>query len=489
MARTAATPAEAGADASSEPLVDVGLLADYAGFVARALRRHLVGALATLVVTAAAAASVAMLWPRTYQVDGRLLVQRSSLVSELVNPGRAIVRDGALPTIGAQEEVHSRENLLAIMHGTNLIAEWARTRPWLLQLKDRAMELLAQTPTEEQRVDAMVGLLENRLQVGIGDEGTVSFVLRWPDGVMGQKIVDMAMQRYLEHRRVTEISAISDSIAILDKSAGVVEAQVAATLTELPAPTVVARVSRPRAPRPVINNGPPAESTVRLARLRSALEARQQDVARLDGARTQQLAEAQARLAAALTIYTDGHPTVVALRQTMARLSNESPELNAARADAARLEDEYDALSTTVGAATASAERERLFSQMENSMPADTSSVIRSIESGTDPIGLRLKDQMAELAAVRARASAARAELASSQAGFKYQYAVVRPPQVPRAPVAPNVVAIVVAGLLGSVMLALAYALAADLAGGRVLETWQVERRVRAPITLRIRRL
>ena len=480
-------PDPAALEQRADPLVDITLLADYWRFVGHSLRRHVLGVLATLLLMTGAVAGLVSVWPRTYQVDGRLLVRRSSLVSSLVNPDRVMARDGDGPTVAAQEVVHSRDNLLAIMNATDLISEWARTRSPLLKGKDQVMGWLSQTPSEEQHVDAMVGLLEARLQVGTSDEGTVNFVLKWPDPVMAQKIVDLAMQRYLENRRVTETSAITDSIAILDRSASAVEAQVAATLDQLPRP--IATVSSPSRPRPVrrpTSTGPPAEATVRLARLRSALDAREQDVARLDGVRTQQLAEAQARLTAALTIYTDGHPTVVSLRQTVARLSGEPAELTTARREARRLEDEYDALSTSIGSATATAEQDRLLSQLEASTPMAAVEMLRPASGGADPIGLRLKDQMAELAAVRTKASGARAELASSQAGFKYQYAVVRPPQVPRAPLSPNVVAIVVAGLMASVLLAFAYAITADLAGGRVLEAWQVERRVRAPIAVRI---
>ena len=282
-------PPVATSDQTADPLFDVTLLADYARFLGHAVRRHAMGALASLLLLVAAVAVVVTVWPRTYQVDGRLLVQRSSLVSSLVNPDRAMARDGDGPTVGAQEVVHSRDNLLAIMNASDLISEWARTRSLLLRGKDLVMGWMAQTPTEDQHVDAMVGLLESRLQVGTGDEGTVNFVLKWPDPVMAQKIVDLAMQRYLEHRRVTEISAITDSISILDKSASAVEAQVAATLNELPR-TASGSPGRPRPVRRPVVTGPPAEATVRLARLRSALEAREQEVARLDGARTQQLA-------------------------------------------------------------------------------------------------------------------------------------------------------------------------------------------------------
>jgi hypothetical protein len=104
----------------------------------------------------------------------------------------------------------------------------------------------------------------------------------------------------------------------------------------------------------------------------------------------------------------------------------------------------------------------------------------------TEPVSLRLKVEMAQLAAVRERANAARAELSSSQVGFKYQYSVLRPAQLPRQPVAPNVPAILGAGAIASLLLAVAVALGIDVASGLVLETWQIERQVGVPVSLRI---
>ena len=478
-----AEPPPGGLDA---PLVDLTLLADYAHFVRRALQRHAAGALAVLAATLVALAVAVSAWPRTYQVDGRLLVQSTSLVSSLVNPERMASRENRGPTLAAQEIVKSRDNLLAIMKATNLLAEWDRTRTPLFRLKDQLVALVGGANTEEQRLDAMAGLLEDRLQVGANDEGTVGFVLRWPDPVMGRQLVDRAMQSFLEHRRVTEAAAITDSIAILERSADAVEAEIKATLDRLPAsPGRVSRRAAPR-PQPPPTTGPTAEVTVRLARLRSALDDRQQEVARLEGLHTQQVAEAQARLSAALTIYTEGHPTVMSLKQTVTRLSAEPAELVTARREARALETQYDDLSTRVGTLTASAEQARLLSQLEAATPADSMELIRPSTGEADPVGLRLKNQMAELAMVQARASAARAELASAQAGFKYQYSVVRPPQLPRAPVAPNVVAILGAGVVASLLLALAFAVGSDLASGRALEAWQVERLVGAPIAVRV---
>ena len=104
----------------------------------------------------------------------------------------------------------------------------------------------------------------------------------------------------------------------------------------------------------------------------------------------------------------------------------------------------------------------------------------------SEPVSLRLRVEMAQLAAVRERANAARAELSSSQEGFKHQYSILRPAQLPRQPVAPNMPVIYGAGFFASVLLALAVALLADLASGLILEAWQVERQVGVPISLRI---
>lgn len=470
------------AELGEDILLDVNLLIDYGGFVLRAIRRHKTGAAATVLLTFGALALLALVWPRSYQIDGRLLVQQTALVSTLVNPERALSRTET-PTTAAQEIVLSQDNLVAMIKDTNLLEEWERTRPVMLRLKDRAFQLVFGPATELQRIEALGGLIEARLQVGTNEEGTVSFILRWPDPAMGRKLVDRAMQSFLEYRRVLETSAITDSIAILDKSIDSLEAQIAATAAQLPRPAAPAAPQPRPVSRAALMTGPSAEVTVRLGRLRSALDARLQEVARLDGARSQQLAEAQARLSAAQTIYTEGHPTVLALKQVVAQLAAEPTELVAARREVRTMEAEHDALSARVGAETESAERAKLLSQLSYS-PAPIIDISRG--ETTDPVALRLKDQLTELANVRARGGAARAELASLQAGFKYQYRVVHPPQLPKKPLGPNFILLLLAGAIGSLMLAVAYAVLSDLASGRALEAWQVERQVGAPVHVRI---
>ena len=194
-------------------------------------------------------------------------------------------------------------------------------------------------------------------------------------------------------------------------------------------------------------------------RLKSELESRQQDIARMAAVRNQQLLEARGRLTSALTIYTEGHPTVLALRQAVEQLSRDSPDLIAASREVRDLEKQYDALSIKVGVATEDAQS-RAFA----GAAVDPLGLV-SIGDEADPVSVRLRVEMAQLAAVRERENAARAELESAEAGFKFRYSVTRPPRVPRRPSGPNVAAITLVGAVASLILAIGVPVARRVSG------------------------
>lgn len=452
--KEAPAPPEHGDPVEDDKLFDVDQLRESVSFVVQAVRHHKVTALATFVIVFGAAATIASLWPKTYEVDGRLLMQRNEVTASLVNPGRTIPREAESPTLAAREIVLGRENVLAVMKATNLLEEWTRTRAPLLRFRDWLFGLFRSAPTEDDRVDALAGLIEDRLKVGTSDEGAVSFSIRWPDAQMAYRLVDQAMNSFLQYRRVSETAAITESIAILVRSAETLEAQVTATIAQM------ARRPTPRSGmrRPAVAAGPSPQSTVQLSRLRSELETRQQDIERMAASRSQQLSEARGRLTAALTIYTEDHPTVLALRRTVEQLSRDSPELAAARQQARDLEKQYDALSVKVGVATEAAQSRAI-------APSFDPFSLVSLGDESDPVSVQLRVQMSQLAAVRERESAARAELASAQAGFKYRYSVTRPPRVPRRPVGPNVAAIILAGALAGLILAIGVPVARRISG------------------------
>lgn len=496
-----AAPSTATVDADADRLIDTEQIGNYIGFIFRSLGRHWLLAATTALLMMGATSAAALYWPKSYHVDAKLLVQRNEVMASLVNPGRTISREAEAPTRAAEEIVLQHDNLLSLIKQTDLMTEWERTRIPLLKTKDRIFAKLRGPQTEESRLESMVGLLEQRLKVYATPEGSVTFDIAWPDPQMAYSIVDHSIQNFLQFRRVSETSAIADSIAILDQSVASLETTVTQTISELPkrrtTPTVrrsepaPAAAAAPAVPVITVPAGPPPDLVRRRDRLKADLDIRRQNVARLDEAHRAQLNDAQSRLAAAKMVYAEDFPTVIALRQSVAQLSRESAELVAARRDAQNAESEYETLNSTLQAADDSARTSATAAStaLTPSTPRvriDSTPIEVDLNSGesNDPTSLRLKVELAELATVRERANAARAELSSSQAGFKYQYTVLRPPQVPRGPSSPNVPAFLAAGVVASLLLALMAAIAADLVGGKVLEPWQVERQLGLPVAL-----
>jgi hypothetical protein len=80
------------------------------------------------------------------------------------------------------------------------------------------------------------------------------------------------------------------------------------------------------------------------------------------------------------------------------------------------------------------------------------------------------------------RIERANLDLEVTRAAFKYQYTVVRPPELARAPSKPNVPMVFIATLLGSALLSMLVPGGLDLAKGRFVERWQVERRLKLPL-------
>jgi len=502
VAQPPAPAATSSVSDDSDQLIDLVQVTNYLGFVIRSVGRRWLLTLAIAVVMMSAITAAAFLWPKAYHVDAKLLVQRNDVMASLVNPGRTISREAEEPTRATQEIVLQHENLLAVIQQTDLMNRWEQTRTPLLKTKDRITAALRGSRSDAAKLDGMVGLLEERVKVYATPEGSVTFDLTWPDPQSGFDIVDKVIQNFLQFRRVSETSAISDSIAILDESVQTLERQVTQTITELPKrPSQPMRRFDPApaqtASTPVLPptpSGPPADITRRLTRLRADLDTKRQEIARLDEAHRLQLTDAQSRLTAAKMVYGDDYPAVMALRQTVAQLTREAPELVNLRREVQALESEYDTLANAVQSAD---EAQRTASTGSPTTTTDASrprfqapielefSGVNNAE-GNDPTSLRLKVELSELAAVRERANAARAELQSSQAGFKYQYKMIRPPQVPRGPSSPNIPLWLAAGALASLLLAVLAAVAADLASGRILEAWQVEQQLGVPVTVRL---
>jgi uncharacterized protein involved in exopolysaccharide biosynthesis len=80
------------------------------------------------------------------------------------------------------------------------------------------------------------------------------------------------------------------------------------------------------------------------------------------------------------------------------------------------------------------------------------------------------------------RLDAARIELQTTRAAFKFKYGVLVPAQVPSRPVSPKATKVLAGGLVLAAILAIFAALALDIVSGRILERWQIERSLGLPV-------
>jgi uncharacterized protein involved in exopolysaccharide biosynthesis len=515
---------EAHGEPETERLIDFRPIADYLRFLGGAIRRHKFLAAATFLFAFALTVAAAMLMPRTYSIETKLLAQRNEVMTALSNPGRAVPWDADAPTRSAAETILRRDNLVNLIKQVDLVNDWQRTRIPILRFKDWARSFVRRPPTPDETLDGLVGLLEARMVVTAGPvgDGTVTIELDWPNAEMGFRLVEAAQQAFIEARQAAERAAIRESIGILEHYSATLHENINATLTELQKTQAQSRagagVSRTAIPRPrlsptatVTSLLPPVPIAARdvpaigadlndpeIPRLKDSLTARRQEIATMEAERQRQLSELQGQLARMMTVYTPAHPSVLSLQQNIAALTRDSPQLAALKLQADGLETEHQKRIAAVAELQQIEQLKTEFSnRAQSAAQAPRQRILRVPGETTDPLpqtdapgtrevsdfaSIRLRLELNQLESVLERTDGARIELAVSDAAFKYRYNVIRPPQVPKDPKSPNFKLIVIAGLFGSILLALSATMVKDLLSDRIFERWQVERRLGLPV-------
>jgi uncharacterized protein involved in exopolysaccharide biosynthesis len=196
----------------------------------------------------------------------------------------------------------------------------------------------------------------------------------------------------------------------------------------------------------------------------------------MEEARLRNIADLQKSLADLNAVYTNQHPAVIRAQERLDAASREPAQLMALRADVDELE-----------ARLAARRRPRPDSHVEPVVPAAIAPVeLPPASEPEDPAveaaRARLRFALDKIQNLRARADSAALELEARRAAFKYRYSVVVPAEPPRGPMRPKVAAVGAAGVVAGVVLAAFGAVVADLRGGRLVESWQVERALRLPV-------
>jgi uncharacterized protein involved in exopolysaccharide biosynthesis len=482
-------------------LFDYASMKLWFGFIWRSLRRHRIAGISSGLMVFGMAIFLVWVYPKKYESQSKLLANRNTLMASLGNPHRSNNSDMDGPTRAAQETVMARDNLVNMVKQTKLLEHWDAHRHPALKVKDQIMYALGGHPNEDQRMDGMVGTLEKRFNVYAGD-GTVVIAIYWPDAPMARQLVETAQQNFLETRHVSEVSAISETISILEMHASETQtaieeavenvekvAEERKTQTRKDAKAAVAAVAaaRPK-PLPAANRETPVQE---LSQLKFLIRTKRRAIADLEEFRARRLTELQAQLAEQKVIYSANHPVVVDSEQRIDALQKESPQIEALKRDELALMEEYK--SRGGRDINANSEPGSGFTTRNLGGGGDINRVLNEIapDLRDDPAITVARSQLAMATSryqdILMRIDAARIELDTARAAFKYRYTVVSPAQTPRNPISPNVALIVIAGVLASLLFAFLTSTLLDLRKGRVVEAWQVEKRLKIPLLAQVK--
>jgi hypothetical protein len=462
-------------------LIDFEQVKNWARFVLHAVRRRKLLALAVALLTVGATLALLSVLPRTYRIEAQLLAQRNSVMSALSNPSRKVPFEADSPTRAAAETVMRRDNLLSLMKQTDLFNRWYRDRTWLYRLKDRLVDLIA-APTEEERTVAMVEFLESRLTVK-AVEPTVTISLEWPDAQLGYRLVDSALQNFLEQRHSAEVSTIAETISILEGHAAILREAIDAEMEDArhppqTAPAVAASAAPPAPHRDLTTETAKGE----IAEVKVMLDAKRRAINELDDFRRRRLVDLQTSLAQQRAVYADAHPAIVTLLQSISALQQPSPQLVALRKEERELQAEYEKLSEKVASrrleGAAAVARARSGAAGLPPRPGER----RADDLNTEYARTRLRFAMEKYDVLLERIQSARIELDTARAAFKYRYSIIRPPTFPRRPEKPKVPLVLAGGLIVALALGTLAAALADLWSGKILELWQMERGLGLPV-------
>jgi uncharacterized protein involved in exopolysaccharide biosynthesis len=246
---------------------------------------------------------------------------------------------------------------------------------------------------------------------------------------------------------------------------------------------------RPAAPKPTITATETPQQE--LAQLKFLIRTKRRAVSDLEEFRNRRLTELQAQLAEQKVIYSANHPVVIDIQQRIDAMQKESPQIEALKRDEQALIEEYKArggkdpdAAEVSAAKSGSATVARAF---------DADQVLRDVmpDMRDDPAIMVAQDQLrmaiSRYQDILMRLDAARIELDTARAAFKYRYSVVSPAQTPRHPVSPNVLLIVFAGLLGGLFFAFFTGTVLDMWKGRIVEPWQVETQLKIPLLAQVK--
>jgi hypothetical protein len=221
----------------------------------------------------------------------------------------------------------------------------------------------------------------------------------------------------------------------------------------------------------------------RIAELGVAIESKERMLNDLESTRVRRLNDLQGKLQELRAVYTEQHPAVTELKQGIISQSQESPQVGHLRDELKQLRAESDQLRVANGGTPGRAGRGggggRPASVTAGGGLGDVIRIEQESAEERDPeieyARSKLRFAIQSYQTNSAEIDKTVVDLKTAEAAFKYRYTVVTPPELPKGPIAPKAVPIVLAALIGGLLIGLIGAVALELRQGTLYAPWQVE--------------
>lgn len=449
---------------------------------ARSARRRKGLSFVVVMICGALTVLGAIFAPRNYEVEARVLVQRTQAIAGGQQPQPLSAEEMRNIAKEYEEQVMAHDNIIAIVKQRNLVERWDDMRQPHRRLIDKINRKLGKpAPTDDEKYDALVMNIQNRLKVWV-DATTVTVKLEWSEPEAARDIVDAAVKNFLEARFQSEVGVIPEQIKILETSVTQAHKNLEGAATELVRQQKLANPrERVNVVIPMLPNGVQERAPVETSdpALRARLDNVHQQIAVLQEAKIRREAELSQELIQKRQTLAEAHPEIIALKQTIEATRADSPQLTKLRAEERDIMNEVTARQRA--AAEARAHDPKPAVRVVAAAPPVEAPVIGATKSAQDAqvqfdaFTKQYSDQVNQL-------DEARRGLHFNEFAFKNRYKVVHPAEIPVGPKRPVGIIAIAIGILATIASVLAAAGLADRFSGIFFEPRDVRDRLGLPV-------
>lgn len=453
---------------------------------ARAARRRKGLSFVVTMIFGALTVLAAIFAPRSYSVESRVLVLRTAALTgqqqqQWVSPEeqKGLMRE-------YEEQVMARDNIINIVKQKNLVERWDAMRQPHRRLIDKLNAKMGKAaPSDDQKFEALVAMIEQRMKVWV-DGTTVTVRLDWSEPESAKDIVEGAVKNFLDARFESDVAGIPTRLKIQESFVAQAHKDLEATASEL------VRLTKANDPNkrlatlvPALPQGvrepaqPPADAD---PALKAKLENIRNQIGILQNAKLQRVAELNQQLIEKRQTLAEGHPEVIALKQTLAATEQDPPQLASLKQQEKAVLDEMSA-KQAAAAKPADPKPTPRFTVPTPAVPTEkpvelAATAPKSVQDAQvqfDAVSNKYQELVKKLQELQL-------EMQTAEAAYKTRYRVVHPAEVPTAPRKPVGLIATALGILATIAAVLVVAAFADRASGLFFEPREVRDRLGLPV-------